>query len=76
MVSHNFKDPLRLALDNPRTDDERAYAAQEAELEASRLWDKLSRSPKHRERVIRRLAVELLDTLPKEDSSTDRGSVL
>lgn len=59
---------LRRMIEAPRDALEEEYSNQEANAEAQRVWDRLSKSPKHRERVIKLLAREALDTTPRQQA--------
>jgi hypothetical protein len=58
---------LRRVMETPRDALEREYSDQEATAEAQRVWEKLARSPRHRERVIKLLAREVLETMPRQE---------
>ena len=60
-----YEDVLDRVLEDPKDQMEEDYARLEAESEAERIWSKMDKSPNYRARVIKRLALELLDTMPK-----------
>lgn len=63
-------------LERPRDALEKEYADGEASAQARQIWDRLGKTPKHRQRVIQLLAQELLGEMPRGEQRPTRESIL
>lgn len=67
---------LRRIVEAPKDALEEEYSNQVANEDARRVWDRLAKSPRHRERVIRLLAKEALDTMPRQEPAPSGTGLL
>lgn len=66
---------LRRIIESPQDSDEEAYSVSEANAEAQRIWDRFGKSPNHRQRVVKLLAREVLDTMQPQASYPEAAEI-
>jgi hypothetical protein len=64
--------PQRI-IENPRDEDEQAFADAEAQRDAQRIWDRFGKSDTHRRRVVMLLAQEALKGQSKPQPRDPEG---